>query len=150
MPKSIPPRPKLGQLRSLQPSVLIAAPSAKSITIAAAGTVDSANPQLTHGQTWRPRLSPCAGPVALWVPPSTVTLDLLAFITQVLPVDFRMQTGPPREGWANARSDVFRRSDLRNASSSSRTGNISLHHVSFRYIVIFASAQQVRHPDRRK
>ncbi|CNI45869.1 Uncharacterised protein [Mycobacterium tuberculosis] len=59
------PLSKPGQLWSVQASVLITAPSAKSITIAAAGTVVSANPQLTHGQTsprWR-RL-PCAGSVA--------------------------------------------------------------------------------------
>jgi hypothetical protein len=39
---------------------------AKSNTIAAAGAVASANPQLTHGQTLRPRLtSPRAGSAAL-------------------------------------------------------------------------------------
>ena len=64
---TIPPRPTLGQLRSVQPSALITAPSAKSITVAAAGTVDSANPQLTHDQACRPRpLSACAGSAVLW------------------------------------------------------------------------------------
>src|ERR1700730_5383462 len=79
----MPPRPRLGQLRSPHPSVLITAPSAKSITMAAAGTVASANPQLTHGLTLRPRVpSPHVGSATLWVPLPTVR-SLLASIPSV-------------------------------------------------------------------
>src|SRR5947209_16454402 len=92
----MPPRPRFGQLRSLHPSVLITAPSEKSITMAAAGTVVSANAQLTHGHALRPRASsPRVGSAALCVPPPTARL-LLAFIPQFLPAARRMQTAPRR------------------------------------------------------
>jgi hypothetical protein len=77
-------------------------------------------------------------------------LELLAFISQVLPVDFRAQTGPSRQRLANSRSPAFPLVKLPGRLAHKPHLNISLHRVSFRYIVIFRSAQPARCPDRRK
>ncbi|GAA4295173.1 hypothetical protein GCM10023161_45410 [Mycobacterium paraffinicum] len=64
--------------------------------MAAAGTVASAKPQLTHGHTLRPLpLPPHAGPAAVEVPLPTERLDSSAFIPEFLPAARLVQTGRP-------------------------------------------------------
>src|SRR5690242_18990788 len=92
----MPPWPKLGQLRSLQPAVLITAPSANSITSAAAGTVVNASAQFTHGAILLGRPPPTRpGSPPLDVPLPNARLDCSAFISEVLPAALWAQTGCP-------------------------------------------------------